>query len=88
MRPERRRDRRRSRDRKRGKAIAELAGARTAEAIVPAIEPDDRYSGIARHEATDVAASRCRQSNRPTQGGRRAKGIVRMRLRSGRPHPI
>ena len=28
--------------------------------IVPAIEPDDRYSGIAHRGATDVAASRCR----------------------------
>ena len=46
----------------RGEAIAALAGARRAEAIVPAIEPDDRYSGIAHRGATDVAASRCRQS--------------------------
>ena len=44
----------------RGEAIAALAGARMAEAIVPAIESDDRYPGIARREATDVAASRCR----------------------------
>jgi hypothetical protein len=48
----------------RGQAIAALAGTRTAEAIVPAIEPGDRYSGIARREATDVAASRCRPSAR------------------------
>jgi hypothetical protein len=60
----------------RGEAIAALAGARTAEAIVPAIEPDDRYSGIARDEATDVAASRCRRSNGATQGGRGRKAIV------------
>jgi hypothetical protein len=39
------------RDRKRGEGIAALAGARTAEAIVPAIEPDDRYPGIARRES-------------------------------------
>jgi hypothetical protein len=48
----------------RGEAIAALAGARRAEAIVPAIEPDDRYSGIARREATNVAASSCRQRDR------------------------
>ena len=29
----------------RGEPIAPLAGARTAEAIVPAIEADDRYPG-------------------------------------------
>ena len=29
----------------RGKPIVGLVGARTAEAIVPAIEPDDRYPG-------------------------------------------
>ena len=33
-----------SRDRS-GEGIAALAGARTAEAIVPAIEPDDRHPG-------------------------------------------
>ena len=55
----------------RGEAIAALAGARTAEAIVPAIEPDDRYPGIARREATDVAASRCRQRTRQTRGPRK-----------------
>ncbi len=45
----------------RGEGIAALAGARTAEAIAPAIEPDDPYPGIVRREAADVAASRCRQ---------------------------
>ncbi len=33
------------------------SGARTVEAIVPAIEPDDRYPGIPRREATHVGAS-------------------------------
>ena len=52
----------------RGEAIAALAGARRAEVIVPAIEPDDRYSGIAHRGATDVAASRCRHMLRATYG--------------------
>jgi hypothetical protein len=41
-----------------GDAVAALAGARMIEAIVPAIESDDRYPGIACREGTDVAASR------------------------------
>jgi flavoprotein len=63
----------------RGEAIAALAGARTAEAIVPAIEPDDRYSGIARHEGTDVAASRCRHCERAVRGVPSVEAIVRHR---------
>ncbi len=43
------------------RSIAAPAGAGTAEAIVPAIEPDDCYLRIARREATDIAASRCRE---------------------------
>ena len=61
----------RPRDWKRGEPIAALEGARTAEAIVPAIEPDDRYPGIARRENTDVAASRCRQCNHAGSAVRR-----------------
>jgi hypothetical protein len=60
----------------RGEAIAALAGARRAEAIVPAIEPDDRYSGIARREATNVAASRCRQLDRAVRDVAPGKAIV------------
>ena len=40
-----------------GEGITAPAGARAAEAI----EPDDCHPGVARREATDVAASRCRQ---------------------------
>ena len=57
-----------ARDRSRGEAIAALARARPAEAF-PASEPYDRYPGIDR-EATDVATSRCRQSDRTSRGGR------------------
>ena len=53
-----------SRDRS-GEGIAALAGGRTAEAIVPALETDDPYPRIVRRGATDVAASRCRQGSRP-----------------------
>ena len=67
----------RTNDCKRGEGIATLAGARRAEAIVSAIEPDDRYPGIARREATDVAASRCRRSARAIRGGSPNKAIVR-----------
>jgi hypothetical protein len=59
-----------------GEPIAALAAARMAEAIVPAIEPDDRYPGIARREATDVAASRCRQPDRAAWGRSTYKAIA------------
>ena len=49
----------------RGEPIAALVGTQKAEAIVRAIEPDDRCRGIARREAIDVVASRCRHRNRP-----------------------
>ena len=65
------------RDRVRGEGIAAVASARTAEAIVPAIEPDDRYPGIVRREAADVAASRCRQRDSATAGSKTIKAIVR-----------
>ena len=61
----------------RGQAIAAVAGARRAEAIVPAIEPDDRYSGIARREATNVAASSCRQLDRKLGEVAQSEAIVR-----------
>ena len=38
------------------------SGAGTAEAIVPPTEPDDRYPGIVRREASDVAASKWDQA--------------------------
>ena len=60
----------------RGKGMAALAGAWTPEAI----EPGDRYPGIVRREATDVAASRCRQSDSATCTGARANAIVRTPL--------
>jgi hypothetical protein len=40
-----------------GQALAALAGARTGEAIVPAVEPDDRYPGRRPAQTTGVAAS-------------------------------
>ena len=45
-----------------GEAIAGASRPRTAEAIVSAIEPDDRYSGVARRDTRYVAASRYRRS--------------------------
>ena len=60
----------------RGEPIAALAGARTAEAIVPAIEPDDRYPGIDRRETADVAASRCRHCARPFSANSSRKALV------------
>jgi hypothetical protein len=60
----------------RGKPRAALAGARTAEAIVPAIEPDDCSPGVVRREATDVAASRCRHWDSALPAGAIRKGIV------------
>ena len=56
--------------RSRGEPLAALVGARTAEPIVSAIESDDRYPGIARREATDVAESRCRHCVSATCSGR------------------
>ena len=72
----------------RGEPIAALAGVPTAEAIVPAVEPDHRYPGIARREATDVAASRCRRTTRPAPGGSagecdRHRGRLEERRRRG-----
>ncbi len=67
--------------------------ARTAEAIVPAIEPDDRYSGIARRGATDVAASRCRRCDRSDRRRPLTKALTGQRDRcpckAGKPtsHP-
>jgi hypothetical protein len=61
----------------RGKALASLAGARTAEAIVPAVESDDRYRGIARREATDVAPSRCRHCDRIGRVGPASESVAR-----------
>jgi hypothetical protein len=59
----------------RGQAIAALAGVRMAEAIVPASEPDDHYPGIAGPGATNVAASRCRETSRlPTARGGECDG--------------
>ena len=63
-------------ERVRGKAMATRAGARRAQAIVAAIEPDDRYSGIARRGATDVAASRSRRSISHLDHGPKLKGVV------------
>jgi hypothetical protein len=48
----------------RGKPVAAFAGTRTAEAIVPATEPDDRYPVRRSREPRDVAASGCRQTAR------------------------
>ena len=62
--------------RSRGEPLAALVGARTAEAIVSAIESDDRYPGIARREATDVAESRCRRSDQAPRAARLAEAIV------------
>jgi hypothetical protein len=61
----------------RGEGIAALSGARTAEAIVPAIESDDRYSGVVRREATGIGASRCRQFNREFGDARPSEAVVR-----------
>ncbi len=72
--------------RNRGEAIAARAGARTAEAIVPTIEPDDRYPGIAplrsyRRRGIEMSPNRSRdarwwdgESARP--GGDRARAAV------------
>lgn len=60
----------------RGKGIAALAGVRTAEAIVRAIGSDDRHPGIVRREATDVAASRCRQGDREFRWGENTNAIA------------
>ena len=76
------------RHRVRGEAIPAAAGARTAEPIVPAIEPDDRYPGIARREATDVAASRCRRCNRAARDAPRTKAIAGRPVDGGRERPI
>ena len=40
------------------------SGRPDSKPIVPTIEPDDRYPGILRREATDIAASRCRLCDR------------------------
>ena len=45
---------------------------------MPAIEPDDRYPGVGRREAPDVAASRCRRSNRRRHLDRGAEAIALM----------
>src|ERR1700733_8984158 len=64
-----------TRERNRGEPIAAWAGARTAEAIAPAIEPDDRYP----------------ERRPPKRRGRRRsetrKGIARLRTR-GMSKPI
>ena len=53
-------------DRSRGRTIrCALADARTAEAIVPAIEADDRYPGRRPPGATEVAGSRCCHCDHP-----------------------
>jgi hypothetical protein len=57
--------------------MAAPAGAWTAEAIVPAIEPDDRYRDIARREATDVPSSRCRLCDRHVRASPATKALVR-----------
>ena len=67
---------RRADDRVRGEPIALLAGARTAEAIVPAIECDDCCPGHSPPGGPDVAASRCRRCSRPAFARRRTKAIV------------
>lgn len=45
---------------------------------MPGIEPDDRYPGIGRREGTDIAASRCRQSDSRADHRPIAKAIVRI----------
>ncbi len=52
--------------------IAAPAGAQKADTI----KPDDRYPGIVRREATDVAASRCRRRSRRAETGGWAEAIV------------
>ena len=54
------------------------SGRPAAEAIVPAIESNDRHRGIARREATDVAASRCRHWTRPRPADENTVAIVRV----------
>jgi hypothetical protein len=63
-----------------GKAVAALAGARMIEAIVPAIESDDRYPGIACREGTDVAASRCRHRDRELREVANVRAIAEPRV--------
>ena len=54
-----------------------VSGPRTAEAIVPAIEPDDRYPERRPPQTpTDVAASECRQSSSGTGAGRITRALV------------
>jgi hypothetical protein len=52
------------------------SGRPAAEAIVPAIEPDDRYPGRRPRKTTDIAASRCRHCDSALPAVARRKGIV------------
>ena len=54
-----------------------VSGARTAEAIVPAIERDDRYPERRPPGATNVAASRCRRGSRVALTPTGMKAIMR-----------
>jgi hypothetical protein len=67
----------------RGKPITALAGAQTAEAIVPAVEHDDRYPGRRSPGGPDVVASRCRHCARAARS-QRGDPFPGKRLSTGR----
>jgi hypothetical protein len=54
---------------------------------VPAIDPDDCYSGTARLEATNVAASRCRQGDGQLDGAAATEAIVKATTADRRMRP-
>ena len=60
----------------RGEPIASLAGARTAKAIVPVIEPDDRHPGHRPPEGHTLLASRCRRCACPFGASSSRKALV------------
>ena len=60
----------------RGEPVAALVGAQKADAIVRAIEPDDRYPGRRSQGTRDVAASTCRQGDRPPSDISPTKAVV------------
>ena len=65
----------------RGEPIALLAGGRTAEAIVPPIEPDDRYPGRrppggSRRRGIEVSPTRSRDARRPADESAHADRLL------------